>query len=210
MAVCPLCSERSAKRYCPAKEDRICAVCCGSKREIEIDCPLNCPHLKAAYSYESEKQAPDPELLAKVRHFDQDFIYRFSFALSSMNEAVIDEWKRNPWLADIDVVEVFKALAATMRTLSNGIYYESTPEGGARQALFANLRSALDRLMSQASPGHTLLKASEAADVIDFLTFVAQVNSGSRPRSRRYLDWLLSTLLASLPDAPTVENRIIC
>jgi len=38
-----------------------------------------------------------------------------------------------------------------------------------------------------------LLKASEAVDVMDFLTFAAQMNSSARPRSRQYLDWLCET-----------------
>src|SRR6185295_19407451 len=147
MAMCPLCSERAGKRYCPAKDAQICAVCCGTKREIEIDCPSSCPYLKASRSYEAEKRIPDPELAAKVRKYDHRFVERFNPALDAISRAVAEERMEAPWLVDTDVIEVYKALAATMKTLSSGIYYESLPEGPVRLSLFRRLKNAFDELM---------------------------------------------------------------
>lgn len=198
MAVCPLCSARAGKRYCPAKEVHICAVCCGTKREVEIDCPSTCVHLKAGRSYEAEKRVPDPELAAKIEKYDQDFLYGFSPILDAISRAVVEERFQSPWLVDNDVVEVYKALGATMKTLSSGIYYESLPEGPVRISLFRRLKSLVDELMQPNSDaGRRALKVSEAADVLDFLTFAAQVNSSVRPKSRRYLDWLTNMTGAS-------------
>src|SRR5262245_21091032 len=127
MATCPLCSERSAKRYCPAKDVEICAVCCGTKREIDIDCPSSCTYLKASRSYEAEKPIIDSALVAKVQKYDQHFVDLYQPVLSLVNEAVVEERVASPWLVDLDVIEVYKSLAATMRTLSSGIYYETLP-----------------------------------------------------------------------------------
>ena len=100
----------------------------------------------------------------------------------------------SPWLVDRDVIEVYKALATTMRTLSGGIYYESVPEGPVRLSLFRRIKDAFDALMSPDTVGdQPILKASEAVDVLDFASLVAQMNSSVRPRSRRYLDWLSET-----------------
>src|SRR5678810_886791 len=74
MARCPLCTERSAKRFCPAKQTSICAVCCGTKREVEIDCPSSCVYLKASRSYDAEKPIPDPEVAARVNNFSSRFL----------------------------------------------------------------------------------------------------------------------------------------
>ena len=38
---CIICEKR-AKRHCPALDDYICSLCCGSKRGIEIDCSSQC------------------------------------------------------------------------------------------------------------------------------------------------------------------------
>jgi hypothetical protein len=195
---------RSGKRYCPAKDTQICAVCCGTKREIEIDCPSSCSYLKASRSYEAEKPIVDPELVAKIRKYDDTFIKRFQYVLEAVNRSVIEERLTSSWLVDRDVIEVYKALAATMRTLSSGIYYETLPEGPVRLALFRRLKEAFDQLMKPDPTGdHPLLKASEAVDVLDFVTFAAQVNSSVRPRTRRYLDWISETFGYPQPQQPS-------
>jgi hypothetical protein len=194
MATCPLCSERSAKRYCPAKDVEICAVCCGTKREIEIDCPSSCTYLKASRSYEAEKPIIDSALVARVQKYDQHFVDLYQPVLSLVNEAVVEERLSSPWLVDLDVIEVYKSLAATMRTLSSGIYYETLPDGLLRVSLFRRLKTLFDELMAPAQTAdRRTIKVSEAIDVLDFLTFAAQVNSSIRPRSRRYLDWICDT-----------------
>src|SRR5262249_12543846 len=194
MATCPLCSARTGKRYCPAKRTQICAVCCGTKREIEIDCPSSCAYLKASRSYQSEKPIIDRELLAKIQKYDNSFVERYHHVLTLINQTIVEERLSSHWLVDNDVIEVYKALAATMRTLSSGIYYESLPDGSVRLSLFRRLKSALDQLMKpDAASDHPVLKASEAVEVLDFITFAAQMNSSFRPRSRRYLDWVCET-----------------
>jgi len=45
-----------------------------------------------------------------------------------LTRSVAEERLDSPWLVDNDVIEVYKALSATMKTLSSGIYYESLPE----------------------------------------------------------------------------------
>ena len=191
MATCPLCSARSGKRYCPAKATQICAVCCGTKREIEIDCPSSCVYLKASRSYEAEKPVIDAELMAKMQKYDDSFVERYHHVLAAINGTVVEERLSSPWLVDNDVIEVYKALTLTMRTLSSGIYYESLPEGPLRLSLFRRLKDVFDELMKpDGASDHPVLKVSEAMDVLDFIAFVAQMNSGIRPRSRRYLDWI--------------------
>jgi hypothetical protein len=194
MATCPLCSTRAGKRYCPVKATQICAVCCGTKREVEIDCPSSCTYLKASRSYEAEKPILDPELIAKIQKYDNSFVHRYHHVLDATNRAVAEERASSPWLVDHDVIEVYKALAATMKTLSSGIYYETLPEGPVRVSLFRRLKDAFDVLMKPDAVGeHTVLKVSEAVEILDFVTLAAQMNSGARPRSRRYLDWLCET-----------------
>ena len=36
----------------------ICAICCGEKREVSIDCPSDCPYLIAAHRWEREHRKP--------------------------------------------------------------------------------------------------------------------------------------------------------
>ena len=209
MAMCPLCSERAGKRYCPAKDTQICAVCCGTKREVEIDCPSSCPYLKASRSYEAEKRIPDPELAAKANRYDDNFISKYNPILDAITLSVAQERGGSPWLVDNDVIEVYKALTATMKTLSSGIYYETQPEGSLRLSLFRRLKGLLDEMM-QPDPAAVgkVLKVSEAIDVLEFLTLAAQVNSSIRPKSRRYLDWA-SEISGHIPQAQQSSGLIL-
>jgi hypothetical protein len=209
MAKCPLCSERAGKRYCPAKGVQICAVCCGTKREVEIDCPASCGYLKASRDYEAEKRVPDAELAAKVQKFDNSFVAKYNPVLDVLSAAVVEERLASPWLVDNDVNEAYKALSATMKTLSSGIYYESLPDGPLRLSLFRRLKTVLDHFM-QPDPktDRRLLKVSEAVDILDFLSFAAQMNSSIRPRTRRYLDWL-SEMAGQAPAAGQSSGLIL-
>ena len=191
MAICPLCSGRPGKRYCPAIAKQICAVCCGTKREIEIDCPSSCSYLKASRSYESEKPIPDPEVAAKVHNFGERFVEQYHPILDAVTASILEERMASAWLVDNDVIEVFKSLKATMRTLSSGIYYESLPETPVRLSLFRCLKSIFDERMKPDPGGaRNALKVTEAMEVLDFLILVAQANSSVRPKTRRYLDWI--------------------
>src|SRR5579883_2178260 len=58
---CPICEKRKPARFCPAKGERICAVCCGREREVSIDCPVECTYLAAAHRYEDEHPRSIPE-----------------------------------------------------------------------------------------------------------------------------------------------------
>ena len=64
---CPLCRQRSARRQCPALGRAICAVCCGSKRQVEINCPPDCGYLVAA-------QAPPAASVRRQQERDLGFV----------------------------------------------------------------------------------------------------------------------------------------
>ena len=207
MARCPLCTERSAKRFCPAKQTSICAVCCGVKREVEIDCPGSCVHLQAGRSYESERRPLDPQLVARVRSFGGDFVQQYGPTLEALARAVAEERLRSPWLVDKDAAEVYEALAATMKTLSSGIYYESLPEGPIRLSLFRKLKSTLDGLMEPSGAHHRALRVPEVSQVLDFLILAVAANSSGRPKSRQYLDWICAASHVAAP--PPESSRLI-
>src|SRR3989442_2247168 len=42
---CPIFEKRKPGRFCPAKGEKICAVCCGTEREVTLDCPADCAYL---------------------------------------------------------------------------------------------------------------------------------------------------------------------
>ena len=206
MARCPLCAERSAKRFCPAKGEEICPVCCGTHREVTIDCPTSCVHLKAGQSYESERKPIDHALLTRVQGFGTPFVQQYGHILAAVGQAVTEERRTSNWLVDADVAEVYKALGATLKTLASGIYYESLPDGAIRQSLFRRLKSMLDSLM-ESSDSRKALRISEVLSILDFLALTVALNSSGRPKSRQYLDWIAAASGAASP--ATEPSRLI-
>jgi len=110
-------------------------------------------------------------------------------------------------MVDQDILEVYRALGATMKTLSSGIYYESLPDNPARIAIFRTLKTILDSLMSP-SDAQRALRVSEGVEILDFLFLAVSANSSGRPRSRQYLDWLSETFQVA-PPSPESGRLII-
>src|SRR5258708_9212241 len=66
---CPICQKRKPGRFCPAKAETICPVCCGTEREVTLDCPPDGGYLAAAHPYEEQhpRQLPADTPLLDVR-----------------------------------------------------------------------------------------------------------------------------------------------
>ena len=195
-AKCPLCSTRAAKRHCPAKATKICPVCCGTKREVEIDCPSDCTYLQTGRSFESERR-PSRRASRPGRQFDEQFLYRYAPLLATLAKVIVEERNRTPHVVDQDAGQAYQALKSTLNTLSSGLYYETTPENNVVAAsLFARMKAVFDEMMQPQEDGPSL-KVTEALDVVDFMISTAEFHSSGRPRSRKYLDWLATMVPAA-------------
>jgi len=145
---CPLCSSRPARRPCPALGREICAVCCGTKREIEISCPPDCGYLAAS-------RAHPPA--AVRRQQDQD-VGAVSPALAGLSEprqqlflftmTLVDRFKGEGLdaAADVDAASAAAALAATFETASKGLIYEQRPDSLPAQRMADGIRGVLEQL----------------------------------------------------------------
>ncbi|HET9217782.1 MAG TPA: hypothetical protein VFR18_12430 [Terriglobia bacterium] len=173
---------------------------------MEIDCPSSCVHLQAGRSYAYGKPS-DPDLIVKARSVRPNFMTEYGPVLALLGRAVAEERYGSPWLVDPDVADVYRALFATIKTLSSGIYYETLPEGSAKVALFRKLKAILDNLISPSDPQHRALRLSEVQEILDFLILLVAANSSGRPRSRQYLDWL--SAMSGVPAPPTESSRLI-
>src|SRR5260370_22071701 len=65
--ICPLCGTRRARRSCPAVGKQICAVCCGTKRLVQIQCPADCAYLASAREHPAAA-------IVRQQHRDVSFV----------------------------------------------------------------------------------------------------------------------------------------
>ena len=145
--LCPLCGTRRARRGCPALGHQICAVCCGTKRLVQIACPSDCAWLASAREHPPavvvRQQQHDVGVLLQVM---RDFNERQSqlFLLISTFLVRYEAPELQP-LIDDDVAEAMAALAATFETSARGVIYEHRPaslpaDDGTLSAHFTSLR----------------------------------------------------------------------
>jgi len=210
--ICPICSKRPAKRFCPAKGEKICAVCCGEGREVTIDCPIDCSYLIAAHRYEAEHRNPTPagEFPYRDVRFPADFVYERWPMVAALGATIHRFQAEHKDLHDADVLAALEALAETYRTLGTGIYYERPPEGPLSRALYGGIAEFLQAVKKQeeSRTGFPVLKHSEVFQLLVFLLRVGKQEANGRPLSRA----LLAFIRARFPlpaEAAQESSRII-
>lgn len=209
---CPVCEKRPPKRFCPAKGEKICAVCCGREREVSIDCPADCPHLVAAHRYEAEHRKPISAEDFPYRDVEVpvDFVYERWPVITGLATTVLGFQLENKDLNDAAATAAIQALAETYRTLGTGIYYERPPESPLPRALYAQLAQFLQefRKAEAERTGFSALKDSDVFHLLVFMLRIAKQETNARPRSRAFLDFLRQRF--PLPAQATKETpRII-
>jgi len=206
---CTLCETRKEKRFCPALHARICAACCGTHRELLLDCPSDCSYLKQAREYSRFR----PELLEDERWFaqvqvEEDFLDAHPLLLEDLVESIRQSALGNSSLRDRDVIEALAALVRSFETRANsGLHYEPTRPNLAQQALIQELREVIaDYDQEGREMGDPHLDDSDALKALVFVLRLALDRSSGRPLSRGFLDFLRTEFMK---DENNTQSRIV-
>ncbi|HEY6903285.1 MAG TPA: hypothetical protein VI216_03205 [Candidatus Acidoferrales bacterium] len=208
---CPICGKRPPKRFCPAKGEKICAICCGREREVTIDCPSGCPHLLAAHRYEAEHRQPlsAEEFPYRDIQFPVDFVYERWPVVTSIATAILVFQVQHKDVDDSAVRSALEALAEMYRTLGSGIYYERPPDVPLARALYAQIAHSLQEFQKSEPGRSNLLKDSDTFQLLVFLLRIAKQESNGRPLSRAFLDFLRARFPLPADAVPQDAPRII-
>lgn len=208
---CPICEKRKAARFCPAKGEKICAVCCGTEREVSIDCPSDCAYLAAAHRYEDEhpRSIPESTPLLDVK-LPQDLLHTHQQLLGALAFAIAKFCASQPSASDPDVLKAVEALAETHRTLTTGIFYEKPPDAPLPRELYAAVMTLLAEIKRQQAErtGFSALKDVDVFHLLVFLFRMGLLRSNGKPKSRRFIEFLRG----QFPQAQELkrqESRII-
>lgn len=208
---CPICEKRRAERFCPAKAEKICAVCCGKEREVTIDCPSDCTYLLSAHRYESEhpRDIPaDTPLLEET--IPQDVLHTHQQLMAALAFSIAKFCAAQPAAVDNDILAAIEALAQTYKTLSSGLIYEKPPQAPLPGELYASLTTFLDEIKKQQAErgASASFKDIEIFYLLVFLYRMGLLRTNGRPRSRLFMEFLRG----QFPEAPELkkeESRII-
>jgi hypothetical protein len=208
--VCPLCGTRRARRGCPALDKQICAVCCGTKRLVQISCPGDCTWLLSAREHPPatavRQQQRDVGLLVRIM---RDFSERQSqlfFLIATFLARYEAPELQTP--LDADVAEAMGSLAATFETASRGLIYDHRPAS----VLAERLTAALKPVLTEAGQGGGSAFERDAAVVLRRVEeAVDDVRATDQANRRAFLELLrrVITMPDTPGDAPPDPSRLI-
>jgi hypothetical protein len=181
---------------------QICAICCGTKRLVEIRCPESCPYLASAREHppaiEQRERTRDSGVLAAAMQELANERQRDVFVLlmGLLRRQVADDPLRRP--TDADVADAAAALASTLETASRGIIYEQQPATLAAQRLLAMMKEFLENAGRELGARAVDREAPAALRAIERAarTAAAHVPGGDRA----YLE-LIERLFRGAPEA---------
>ncbi len=214
---CAICEKRREKRFCPAIHGRICPQCCGEQREVTLDCPSDCVYLQQAREHEKPRSMHDlnpADLFVQVEVEDQ-FLYQHEHLIMGLTFALFKSVRADRSLKDADLIAALSAMTKTWETLVNsGLHYESPMPSATLQAVAAEVHNMIKeyREAEQKHVGYAQLRDSEVLRALVFLVRMAHGRTSGRPKSRAFVDFLVSQFpeKASGITAPEeVGSRII-
>ena len=147
---CPLCGQRRARRACPALGHQICAVCCGTKRLVEISCPSDCSYLLTSKSH-------PPAAVQRQKERDVVFLLPMLQGLTDRQHQLLllvqshlcSDRPDGATVVDDDVMHAVKALAETFETASRGIIYEHPAGLVSAERLSTDLKTLIETRRSE-------------------------------------------------------------
>ena len=210
---CPLCGARRARRACPALDRVICAVCCGTKRLVEIRCPESCVYLRTA-------EAHPPALVRRRQERDTAFLAaglagasdreraRALLVMAALRAAGRPARDERTVLgsrpADRDLAEAVAALAESLEVSARGVIYEAQPAGATARRILATVRERIGPVLERADR----LVERELASAARRVERMAREASTTFGGEAAFVEWL-ERALADEPAGSPASRLIV-
>lgn len=194
---CVLCEKRKEKRFCPAVHGRICPQCCGEQREVTLDCPSDCVYLQQAREHEKPRPMSDfdSEALFPDVEIPEQFLYENEHLIVGLTFALAKSVRADHSVNDNDLIAALAALAKTQETLvGSGLHYESPMPSIRHQHIATEVQSLLKEYRETEAKhlGYTRLRDSDVLKALVFLLRMGYARSNGRPKSRAFVEFVLS------------------
>jgi hypothetical protein len=208
--LCRICHTRRPKRHCPGIEGDICTLCCGDQREVNIGCPLECPHLQASREHEKEvaidrNSIPNQDIRLNEEFF-RDHEELVLFASFTMAEAAL----RTPGAVDNDVLKALEALIRTHRTRESGLVYQTRADDRVAATVQEHFeRSFEDFEKKRSESGATAYRNAEVLGALVFIERACLTRRNGRPRGRAFIDYLRQRLNVPMPQQQQSSGLLV-
>ena len=204
---CPVCESRKPRRACPALHQTICAVCCGTKRLVEIQCPDDCAYLASAREHPAavvkRQQEHDVAVLLPTLHGLTERQHQLFFLFQSLIASHTPEGFAR--LVDDDVAEAAASVAATLETAARGVIYEHAAQSRPAQRLAGEMTAMLAEMRQQGAAVYD----REAAVVLRAIEKGARETRKVEPGDASYLTLMGRLLQRNRAAAPAKSPSLI-
>ena len=182
--LCKLCEKRRARRHCPGVGADICPQCCGTGREITIDCPLDCLFLQEARAHERPAALTREDIPNLDIELKESFVEEHEQEVMTLSLALARAMEHEK-AVDLDAREAIESLVRTYRTLQSGLIYETRPQNPYAAGIQERLMKSIEELRKSM----TLRDADVLATLVFLQRIEIQHNNG-RQRGRAFFDFL--------------------
>lgn len=201
---CWSCNKVKGKRACPARGgELICSKCCGTKRQVEINCPEDCSYLHGADPnwQSAARQKEDARFLSRYLRLNEAQVMFLLFT----HHLMLSSSARFAALSDADLRTVVETTAKTLGTRAKGIVY-THPAGSPHLDKFS---AWLAQALSERGNIATAPDVSDR-DVTTVLDAMAgairdHADQAAAEPSAGYLHTAEQVLQSSLGGAPAIE-----
>lgn len=201
---CKICNQRRAKRHCPGASGEICPICCAESREVTIDCPRECSHLREARKHEVLVQLTPEQVPHQDVRVSEDFVHKQEYLVLWLGNSLTRAMEQGR-AVDSDAREALAALTQSYRTRESGLIYESRPDNPYAGALQEAVKNAIEewRKRSAEASGMDTLRDADLLGVLIFLQRLGLQYDNGRRRGRVFYDFLMDHFPAAPPEAVT-------
>lgn len=197
---CAICEKRRPRRFCPGVRGEICPVCCGTEREVTVNCPLECEYLEEARRRDRPVPIDPATVPNRDIEFSEELVVRNEALLNALGAELVRA-ALETGAVDADAREAIDALARTYRTLIGGVYYETRPAGSFAGAIYAAMQAAANQFRAEEQRRFGLTRTRDA-DMLALIVFLQRIEldrNNGRPRGRAFIGSLRHLYAASTP-----------
>lgn len=191
--LCKICEKRRPRRFCPGVKGDICTQCCGTEREVTVDCPFDCEYLLDAREYERLPQLAAEAMPNRDIEVTESFLRSHDDLIMAVSGMLLESAMEVPGIVDNDLHDAIEALIKTARTLNSGLIYASRPDN----ALAAQIQERFDQRMTAfreqmtAQQGMNTLRDTEVLGALAFLQRLEMQHNNGRRKGRAFVQFLL-------------------
>jgi hypothetical protein len=144
----------------------------------------------------------DKALLFPAVEVPDQFLYEHEHLVLGLSFALAEAARNERAVQDVDLIAALDSLARTYETLANsGLHYQSPTTNLCHQAIAGEVQAMIKqyREAEEKHLGYSRLRDSDVLRALVFLLRMGYARTSGRPKSRAYVDFVVSQFPESPP-----------